>query len=90
MGAMLYERIEGRQTSACILFGCLPIARMTMPTKRFGTGHAEVTANTCLGTKAAVREQVDAFFASLQERKEEGKRRCRSMLQAEATALAAM
>jgi transposase len=51
---------------------------------------AEVTANTCLGTKAAVRERVDAFLISLQERKEEVKRRCRSVLQAEATALAAM
>ena len=50
----------------------------------------EATANTCLGTKAAVRERVDAFFASLQARKEEVKRRCRSMLQAEATALAAL
>jgi hypothetical protein len=48
----------------------------------------EATSNTCLGTKAAVRERVDAFFASLQERKEEVKRRCRSVLQAEATALA--
>lgn len=51
---------------------------------------AEVTANTCLGTKAAIRERVDAFFASLQQRKEEVKRRCRSLLQAEATALAAL
>lgn len=51
---------------------------------------AEVTANTCLGTKAAVRERVDGFFASLQGRKEEVKRRCRSRLQAEATALATM
>jgi transposase len=51
---------------------------------------AEVTANTCLGTKAAVRERVDAFFASLHARQEEVKRRCRSLLQAEATALAAM
>ncbi len=50
----------------------------------------EVTANTCLGTKAAVRERVDAFFASLQQRKEEVKRRCRSVLQAEVTALAAV
>ncbi|HLW01946.1 MAG TPA: IS630 family transposase [Ktedonobacterales bacterium] len=51
---------------------------------------AEVTANPCLGTKAAVRERVDAFFANLQTRKEEVKRRCRSVLQAEATALATM
>ena len=51
---------------------------------------AEVTANTCLGTKAAVRERVDAFFASLQQRKEEVTRRCRARLQAEAPALAVM
>jgi transposase len=51
---------------------------------------AEVTANTCLGTKAAVRQRVDAFFTSLPQRKEEVKRRCRTLLQAEATALAAL
>lgn len=50
----------------------------------------EATANACLGTKVAVRERVDAFFASLQAHKEEVKRRCRSVLQAEAIALAAM
>jgi hypothetical protein len=33
---------------------------------------------------------VDAFFASLPQRKEEVKRRCRTRLQAEATVLAAM
>src|SRR5262245_43740920 len=36
---------------------------------------AEVTANTCLGTKAAVRERVDVFFVSLHQRKEAVKRR---------------
>jgi len=51
---------------------------------------AEVTANTCLGTKAAVRQRVAAFFASLPQRKEEVKRRCRTLLQAEAPALAAL
>ncbi len=51
---------------------------------------AEVTANTCLGTKATVRQRVDAFFASLPQRKEEVKSRCRTQLQAEEAALAAL
>jgi len=47
----------------------------------------EVTKNTCLGTKAKVREQVGAFLASLKERTAEVKRRCRTELQARADAL---
>jgi transposase len=47
----------------------------------------EVTANTCWGTKAKVREQVGAFFARLSERTEEVTRRCRTALQASADAL---
>ena len=49
----------------------------------------EVTANTCFGTAAKVREKVDAFFASLAERTTEVKQRCRRELQAQADALAA-
>lgn len=49
----------------------------------------EVTANTCLGTKAKVREKVGTFFAGLTERTEEVKRRCRTVLQARAEALVA-
>lgn len=49
----------------------------------------EVTANTCFGTAAKVREKVDAFFASLAERTSEVKQRCRRELQAQAEALAA-
>ena len=49
----------------------------------------DVTANTCLGTKAAVQEQAGAFFAALAERTEEVKRRCRTTLQAEAAAVTA-
>jgi transposase len=48
----------------------------------------DVTANTCLGTKAKVREQVGAFLHGLRARAEEVKRRCRTTLQAEADALA--
>jgi transposase len=47
----------------------------------------EVTANTCLGTKANVREKVGAFFHRLSARTDEAKTRCRTLLQAQADAL---
>ena len=47
----------------------------------------EVTANTCLGTKAKVQAKLGAFFAGLAERTAEVKRRCRTELQARAAAL---
>jgi hypothetical protein len=46
-----------------------------------------VTANTCFGTAAKVREKVDAFFAGLAERAGEVQQRCRRDLQAQADAL---
>jgi len=49
----------------------------------------EVTANTCLGTAANVRQKVDAFFAGLAARKDEVRQRCRTELQAQADALVA-
>jgi transposase len=42
----------------------------------------EVTANTCFGTAAKVREKVDAFFVDLVERVAEVMHRCRRDLQA--------
>ena len=48
----------------------------------------EVTANTCLGTKARVQEKIDAFFATLAERRADVQRRCRTTLQVQADALA--
>ena len=48
----------------------------------------EVTANTCLGTKAAVQEQVGHFFDGLTSRTEEVKTRCRTKLQALAEVVA--
>ena len=47
----------------------------------------EATGNKCLGTKAAVQERVSSFLAGLANRKEEVKRRCRTVLQARAEAL---
>lgn len=46
----------------------------------------EVTANTCFGSAAKVREKLDAFFAGLAKRRAEVQRRCRSALQAQTNA----
>ena len=49
----------------------------------------EVTANTCLGTKAKVREKMTEFFAGLPGRTAEVQSRCRRKLQALAEAATA-
>jgi transposase len=54
----------------------------------WGWVREEVTANTCLGTKAAVQERVSRFFRDLAERTDEVKQRCRTVLQARAEAFA--
>jgi transposase len=48
----------------------------------------EVTANTCLGTKAKVEEMLGLFFEGLARRADEVQRRCRTILQTQADALA--
>lgn len=53
----------------------------------WGWVRQEVTANLCLGTRAAVREKVDGFFTDLTLRRDEVKRRCRTVLQAKADEL---
>jgi transposase len=50
----------------------------------------EVTANTCLGTKAKVQAKMAQFFAGLQDRTAEVQSRCRRTLQALAEAHDAM
>jgi len=50
----------------------------------WGWVRQEVTANLCLGTRAAVREKVGGFFIDLVHRREEVKRRCRTKLPAQA------
>jgi len=54
----------------------------------WGWVRAEVTANTCFGTKAKVREKVGEFFRGLTHRTNEVKRRCRTILQTQADAFA--
>jgi transposase len=47
----------------------------------------EVTANLCLGTKAAVQQKLGTFFTQLASRMDEVKQRCRTALQARAEEL---
>lgn len=49
----------------------------------------DVTANTCFGKAAKVREHVDAFFAGMAQRVDEVKQRCRRELQVLADQLVA-
>ena len=50
----------------------------------WGWVREEVTGNLCLGTKGAVQERVGNFLDGLARRKEEVKRRCRTILQSRA------
>ena len=45
------------------------------------------TGNLCLGTKSRVRERVGNFLTALASRKDEVKRRCRTVLQSRAEEL---
>ena len=53
----------------------------------WGWAREEATGNLCLGTRQAVQEQVSSFLAGLASRKDEVKRRCRTVLQSRAEAL---
>ena len=50
----------------------------------WGWAREEATGNLCLGTKAKVQERVGGFLAGLTSRREEVKRRCRTILQSRA------
>ena len=50
----------------------------------WGWAREEATGNLCLGTKALVQERVNHFLAGLANRKDEVKRRCRTVLQSKA------
>ena len=53
----------------------------------WGWAREEATGNLCLGTKVKVQERVGSFLVGLANRKEEVKRRCRTVLQSRAGAL---
>ena len=53
----------------------------------WGWAREEATGNRCLGTRAAVQEKVGNFLAGLSNRKDEVRRRCRTVLQSRAEKL---
>ena len=53
----------------------------------WGWAREEATGNLCLGSKALVQEKVGNFLEGLSSRKEEVKRRCRTILQSRAEGL---
>ena len=53
----------------------------------WGWARQEATGNLCLGTKPQVQERVGHFLAGLSSRKDEVKRRCRTVLQSRAEGL---
>ena len=53
----------------------------------WGWAREEATGNLCLGTKNLVQEKVGNFLDGLAGRKEEVKRRCRTILQSRAEGL---
>ena len=55
----------------------------------WGWVRQEAPANLCLGTRTAVQEKVGDFFARLSTRREEVKRRWRTVLQAQVEELMA-
>ena len=50
----------------------------------WGWAREEATGNLCLGTKASVQERVGNFLHGLSSRKDEVRRRCRTILQSRA------
>ena len=53
----------------------------------WGWAREEATGNLCLGTKALVQERVNNFLVGLASRRDEVKRRCRTVLQSRAAGL---
>ena len=53
----------------------------------WGWAREEATGNLCLGNRAAMQERVGNFLAGLASRRDEVRRRCRTVLQARAEAL---
>ena len=53
----------------------------------WGWAREEATGNLCLGSKALVQKRVNNFLSGLAYRRDEVKRRCRTVLQSKAAAL---
>ena len=53
----------------------------------WGWAREEATGNLCLGTKALVQDRVNNFLSGLTSRRDEVKRRCRTVLKSRAESL---
>ena len=53
----------------------------------WGGAREEATGNLCLGTRALVQDRVNNFLSGLASRRDEVKRRCRTVLQSRAERL---
>ena len=53
----------------------------------WGWAKEEATGNLCLGSRASVQEKVGSFLSGLAIRKDEARRRCRTVLQSRSEAL---
>ena len=53
----------------------------------WGWTREKATGNLCLGTMAAVQERISSFLAAMASRKDEARRRCRTVLQSKAERL---
>ena len=53
----------------------------------WGWTREQATGNLCLGSREAVQERVGSFLSGLASRKDEVKRRCRTVLQSRSEAL---
>ena len=64
---------------------CRATARTSTLMRPSGAGPREkATGNLCLGSRAAVQDQVGKFLAGLPNRKDEVRRRCRTIPQSRA------
>ena len=80
-----YLRTPGLNLGLVNLPGCSP--DFNADEAVWGWVREEATGDLCLGTKPRVQERVGSFLAALASRKDDVKRRCRTVLQSRAEAL---
>ena len=80
-----YLRTPGLNLRLVNLPGCSP--DFNADEAIWGWAREEATGNLCLGSRAAVQERVSSFLFGLASRKDEVRRRCRTVLQSRAEVL---
>ena len=80
-----YLRTPGLNLRLVNLPGCSP--DFNADEAIWGWAREEATGNLCLGSRAAVQERVSSFLSGLASRKDEVRRRCRTVLQSRAEVL---